>query len=70
MRSMANAVLDLFEAHFGERLPDSLNKSARGSSKHPSKLDVPKVTLRDAPHVLDAVELGAVWHVPHDVEAQ
>ena len=70
MRSMANAVLDLFGRHFGERLPDSLNKSARGRSKHPSQLYVPKVSLRDAPHVLDAVELGAVWHVPHDVEAQ
>ena len=69
MRSMANAVLDLCARHCGERLPDSLSEAACGGAQHPSQLNFPKITLRNAPHVLDAVELGVVWHVPHDVKA-
>ena len=69
MSSMANAVLDLCARHCRERPPDSLSEAACGGAEHPSQLDLPEVALRDAPHVLDAVELGVVWHVPHDLKA-
>ena len=68
--AVANAVLDLFEAHCGERPPDSLSESACGCRQHPLQLDLLEVALGDAPQVLDAVELGVVWHVPHDGEVQ
>ena len=68
--AVANAVLDLFEAHCGERLPNSFFESACSCGQHPLQLDLLEVALGDAPHVLDAVELGVVWHVPHYREAQ